>query len=265
MDKICVSQVPGGTARLLKFKTFYEPHGGDGKTQVKKLIESTLGYRINRQRPAFLQHVGTEANSATPALMACRGNTRVFVDETDEQASGKAPAHAEDAIKALTSGGRTTGRQLYGEQITFLLQFIFIHMTNIRAKVHFLSGGMRRRVRVILFISRFLANPDPNAWNEFPIDVAMDRKVESDRWKLAMLHLRLEAWTEYHQTNDFHDDSKLPQEVKEATGEFWEAMNEVGEFMMTRYERGDEEDAPPILGTPTRSSTPFLSPPVESI
>lgn len=228
-----------GNTRDQKFYVCYGP-GGDGKTQVLKLLRASLEHRVTTQRPAFLTAVDRDANSATPALMDCLNRTAVLVDETDEK-SGRRPAYAEGAIKALTSGGKVSGRALYKGQTTISIRFILIHLTNVLASVSALSGGMRRRLVCFPFGARFLASPDPDKPNEFPVDLAMDQKVETARWRLAFIYLLLDAWKRYNDCQNFHDLAKAPQPVKEATANFWDVMNDATQFLTERYDLGDPD------------------------
>lgn len=165
--------------------------GGNGKGILIDLLKHTLGEYVTSVNVTMLTGKRTDCAAANPELYQTNGVRFVHVDEPENGATLNT-----GLIKNITGGEEVKVRTLYGEPIQFKPQFSLNMLCNAKPKMPDANdGGLRRRLRIIPFTSKFVMWPNKNNPLEFKIDNSLQAKLPT--WKFAFFHMLKESYKLY--------------------------------------------------------------------
>ncbi len=171
--------------------------GSNGKGVLLQLMQAVLGDLAQKAESSFICGAVPDANAPTPALTALVGKRFVYVSEVVEGAKIN-----ETLFKQLSGQDRMTYRPLYGEARTFMPDFKLFMVCNNLPKFNGADFAMKRRIRVIPFVSTFTnteeAKESPRSEFSYAKDDTLMGRVHE--WKHAMMGILLKYYREYLKT-----------------------------------------------------------------
>lgn len=120
--------------------------GRNGKGVCYETLVHVLGDYACIQPPSLFEQTTTNANAASPALMALRGIRFAALSETEETVR-----IASATVKRLTGGDPVTARQLHQSPVTFDATWQFLLVTNDLPKLSANAKALWERVQVVEF------------------------------------------------------------------------------------------------------------------
>lgn len=219
--------------------------GGNGKTEVAKLIQSTLGDFCATVRWSELTHDDRGGDNTNKRLNFKLLQSRVALVEEMGQTSGINRVLETSAIKQLTGGGELIGADLYQSEIKGNIKFKLVSLMNEIPHIE-PDAAMKRRVQVFPFRARFDEGVNPGC-----IEMAMKHKnapdpLRENPYRISTL-LREERpgilykWIQAAQrfiVNGENLDNK-PSSVREATNTMFHEADLHG-HVVERLEFGDD-------------------------
>ncbi len=164
--------------------------GSNGKGVLLQLMQRVLGEYAQKTESSFLCGSCPDANAPTPALTALVGKRFVYVSEVVEGSKLN-----EALFKQLSGQDRLSYRPLYGEVKTFDPEFRLFMVVNHLPKFNASDYALRRRIRVIPFVSTFKDGPTDPSLFQFPKDDGIIDRL--DTWRHAMMGLLLRNYQVY--------------------------------------------------------------------
>ncbi|MBD23925.1 MAG: hypothetical protein CMG46_02825 [Candidatus Marinimicrobia bacterium] len=201
-----LSSCLSGEIREEKFY-FWTGSGGNGKSKLVDLIESSVGQYARSMDVGYLTTKKGSSASASPELESIKQARFVWMSEpekTDTIYVGK--------LKLMTGGDKMTTRGLYKETTQFKPQFKIILMCNDLPNLGGNDGGIWRRIEVVEYISKFTDDPRPSPADpyQYKADEQLSKKLEL--WNTLFVIKLLEKYRVYNK-----EGTKPPDEVKEMT------------------------------------------------
>jgi len=197
--------------------------GSNGKSMITNLMSTAMGdYTCKAPISLLTQQRGKSANAA-PELVRMKGRRFVTMQEPDEQV----PLNT-GLMKELASCEKITARDLYAgskQMIDFEIQARFHLACNDKPKVNSTDGGTWRRLVVIDFPMKFVA--EPTLPNELPVDETIIKKVVSEEWATCYMAYLVHL---YKEGNGFHKLTP-PEEVMAYTNEYKEESDVIARFL----------------------------------
>ena len=201
-----LSSCLSGEVREEKFY-FWTGSGSNGKSKLTELINETLGDYSKTMDVSFLTSKKGSSSAASPELEMIRYARFVSMAEPEKDDQiyvGK--------LKQISGGDKLTSRGLFKNTTEFKPQFKLTLMCNDLPKLAGNDGGVARRIEVVDFISKFVAEPKPHALNphQYFADLQLSDKLK--KWNnLFMIKL-----LDYYKLYD-EEGTKSPSSVTEAT------------------------------------------------
>ena len=128
--------------------------GGNGKSLLFSLLQSSLGDYAKSAPPELLTRRSEDADKASPTIAKCKGIRLVYLEEPDSKDTlmlGK--------LKAYTGNTKLQARKLHQDVFEFYPQFKIFLLCNKLPIVDSNDGGTWRRILAILFSKKFVDNP----------------------------------------------------------------------------------------------------------
>jgi len=169
--------------------------GGNGKSKLVELMRLTMGDYQTSMASTVLTRARPDAGAANPEIMVTKCRRFICMQEPDD----KEPINT-SRMKQFSGEDMIEARALYGDQERFRIMGKICMMCNALPPVNSMDQGTWRRIRVIPFESKFLADDNPelllNKPNVFPRDPQLDEKLR--KWREPMFSLLVHIYeTEY--------------------------------------------------------------------
>ena len=160
--------------------------GGNGKSKLVELMRLTMGDYQTSMASTVLTRARPDAGAANPEIMVTKCRRFICMQEPDD----KEPINT-SRMKQFSGEDMIEARALYGDQERFRIMGKICMMCNALPPVNSMDQGTWRRIRVIPFESKFLADDNPelllNKPNVFPRDPQLDEKLR--KWREPMFSL----------------------------------------------------------------------------
>jgi putative DNA primase/helicase len=172
---------------------------------------------------SLLTQQRNKSAAAAPELVRMKGRRFVTMQEPDEQV----PLNT-GLMKELASCEKITARDLYAgskAMIDFDIQARFHLACNEKPKVNSTDGGTWRRLVVIDFPMKFVA--EPREKNELPIDETIVKKVVSEDWASCFINYLIHLYKE----GNGHRKLTPPEEVMKYTNEYKDESDVIARFL----------------------------------
>ena len=197
--------------------------GSNGKSMLMNLMATAFGDYCCKAPISLLTQQRNKSAAAAPELVRMKGRRFVTMQEPDEQV----PLNT-GLMKELASCEKITARDLYAgskAMIDFDIQARFHLACNEKPKVNTTDGGTWRRLIVVDFPMKFVA--EPRAPYELPVDESIVKKAVSEEWATCFMAYLIHL---YKEGNGWR---KLvpPQEVMAYTNEYKEESDVIARFI----------------------------------
>jgi len=217
--------------------------GSNGKSMLMNLMSTAMGDYACKAPISLLTQARNKSAAAAPELVRMKGRRFVTMQEPDEQV----PLNT-GLMKELASSEKITARDLYAgskQMLDFDLQARFNLACNEKPKINTQDGGTWRRLVVINFVSKFVA--DPRLAHEKPIDESIVQKSQSKDWAEAFLAYLVHL---YKKGKGYR---KLvpPEKVMEYTSEYKEDSDVIAKFIREKI----HPQLPPLEDEPSPAPT----------
>lgn len=166
--------------------------GSNGKSTIVDLIEGTLGDYSCPLPVSLLTKARSSSGVATPELRNTKGKRFAHMQEP-ENGDQIYVGH----MKEITGGDAMTVRGLYESPINITPQFSLVLCCNDLPQIPATDGGTWRRIRPVLFESKFVDEIDPTKKYHFAKDPTVTTKVKSTEWHEAFASILIKKYGEY--------------------------------------------------------------------
>jgi P4 family phage/plasmid primase-like protien len=197
--------------------------GSNGKSMLTNLMSTAMGDYCCKAPISLLTQQRNKSAAAAPELVRMKGRRFVTMQEPDEQV----PLNT-GLMKELASCEKITARDLYANSkamIDFDIQARFHLACNEKPKVNSTDGGTWRRLVVIDFPMKFVA--EPREKNELPIDETIVKKVVSEDWASCFINYLIHLYKE----GNGHRKLTPPEEVMKYTNEYKDESDVIARFL----------------------------------
>jgi P4 family phage/plasmid primase-like protien len=197
--------------------------GSNGKSMLMNLMSTAMGDYTCKAPISLLTQGRNKSAAAAPELVRMKGRRFVTMQEPDEEV----PLNT-GLMKELASCEKITCRDLYQgskQMIDFDIQARFHLACNEKPKINATDGGTWRRLCVVGFTSKFVA--EPKLPNEKPIDESLVAKMVSTEWATCFLSYLVSV---YKEGNGWRKIVP-PTKVMEYTNEYQEESDVIARFI----------------------------------
>ena len=201
--------------------------GSNGKSKIIDLFEQSFGDYCCKFPVTLLTQKRAASNSATSELARAKGKRFAVLQEPSEDEKLNV-----GLMKELSGGDKIQARALFKDPIEFKPQFKMVLTCNHLPNVPSDDGGTWRRIRLVEFQSKFVADPDPSNENEFPIDTDLSTKFVD--WREHFMSLLIEYFKKYCISG-----IKEPEEVLQCTKEYQKNNDFYLDFIERELEKYD--------------------------
>jgi P4 family phage/plasmid primase-like protien len=226
--------------------------GSNGKSMLMNLMSTAMGDYACKAPISLLTQARAESKAAAPELVRMKGRRFVTMQEPDEQV----PLNT-GLMKELASSEKITARDLYAgskQMLEFDLQARFNLACNEKPKINTQDGGTWRRLVVINFVSKFVA--DPKLSHEKPIDESIVQKSQSKEWAEAFLSYLVFLYTKGRGFRKLVP----PEKVMEYTSEYREDSDVIAKFLREKIHAVVQAETGEVTMTLwSKVSTAFVS------
>lgn len=217
--------------------------GSNGKSMLMNLMSTAMGDYACKAPISLLTQARNKSAAAAPELVRMKGRRFVTMQEPDEQV----PLNT-GLMKELASSEKITARDLYAgskQMLDFDLQARFNLACNEKPKINTQDGGTWRRLVVVNFVSKFVA--DPRLAHEKPIDESFVQKSQSKEWAEAFLGYMVHLYIK----GKGYRKLVPPEKVMEYTSEYKEDSDVIAKFLREKI----HPQLPPAEDEPSPAPT----------
>lgn len=232
--KVLASCLFGGN----RFEEFYvfTGTGGNGKGVISELLTRAFGdYYYSVDNTLFTKPLERK-DQPIPALVEARGK-RIMMT-TEPESDNKLQV---GLLKKISGGDPIEARTLHSKHIVrYVASFKVILQTNNIPKVSSLEGGVVRRMRIIKFPFKFVAEEnivDKSIHRLGDPDVK-EKHCKSEEWRNEFILLLMNA---YGGVKDLKS-LKPPKDVKERTDEYFDDNNPIKAWLHKFYLTTDKDE-----------------------
>ena len=196
--------------------------GANGKSKLVNLMGRVLGDYKGSVPLTIITQKRTNIGTASPEIAQLQGTRYAVMQEPSKNTKLN-----EGPFKELVGDDPLQGRALFQDTVTFIPQFKLAVCTNVLFDINSNDNGTWRRIRIVDFISKFVAKPseDPNE-HEFEIDVNLDDKFE--KWVPVFTAMLVEV---FFKTGGIVNDC---EEVMASSQKYREHQDHFAGFMKER-------------------------------
>lgn len=223
--------------------------GSNGKSMVHNLASKAFGDYSCKAPISLITQGRNKSSAPAPEMVRLKGRRFVTMQEPDEGA----PLNT-GILKEIASGEPVIFRDLYAgskAMVEFTMQAKFHLACNEKPKIQTTDGGTWRRLVVINFGTKFVADPR-EPW-EMKLDETLQFKVVSVPWAQCFLHYLVHIL----ETEDMN--LVPPAKIMEYTNEYQAENDSFARFILEHLETIDttQDTAYPELVTKTELSRQF--------
>ncbi len=198
--------------------------GGNGKSQLVKFLEYTLGEYVGSCEPTVLTRKRPEAGNANPELMALQNKRFIYMQEPE---AGE-PVNT-SRMKQFSGGDKVKARPMFEDQKEFIMTGKLAFMCNGLPPIYQHDRGVWRRVHVIPFVSFFVPEGDPlynPSKNYYHIDPDMDNKMM--RWRVPFFSRLVHIYINEYVNKSL--DKDIPDIIKQQSQKYKEEFDTFAKF-----------------------------------
>jgi P4 family phage/plasmid primase-like protien len=204
-------------------------NGSNGKGILRDFINYTLGdYFDNMEIEYFAKTKNGIHMGAADPVMARKKNSRIVIT-TEPEGDIKLRCAK---LKQISGRDPMQVRNLYKTPFNFVPKFKLIIQTNEKPVIDGSDGGVVRRLRFIVFPTKFVDNPILQ--NQRQIDRTLKSKIEKIEYRLAFFEILLCHYKDFIS----HDNNKLdmPPRIKKDTQDYLDENDPIKQFLEEKVE-----------------------------
>jgi len=194
--------------------------GSNGKSMLTNLMSLSLGDYAGKVPISLLTQGRAKSAAAAPEVLHMKGRRFVTTQEPDEAV----PLNT-GLMKELASCEKMAYRGLYKDITEFEMQAQMFLSCNEKPKVGATDGGTWRRLCVVHWPSKFVANPTES--HHKPLDETIQQKVMSEEWATCFLSYLVAL---YREGNGWRK-LPAPEKVLVYTNEYQEDSDAIARFI----------------------------------
>jgi P4 family phage/plasmid primase-like protien len=211
--------------------------GGNGKSKILELMRMVLGEYQSGLAPTALTRKRPDSGAANPDIIAIKNRRFIYLQEPDD----REPLNT-SRMKQFSGEDVVEARGLFSDQEKFKISGKLFMLCNTLPPIHAMDRGTWRRIRVIPFESKFVAEGElgyedllTGKPNVFPKDVFLDEKLK--KWREAMLSLLVEIYEKVY----CKEGLKEPAIVRQASLDYKNQFDSFAKFCSDRIRKVPEE------------------------
>jgi putative DNA primase/helicase len=194
--------------------------GSNGKSMLTNLMSVSFGDYAGKVPISLLTQGRAKSAAAAPEVLHMKGRRFVTTQEPDEAV----PLNT-GLMKELASCEKMAYRGLYKDITEFEMQAQIFLSCNEKPKVGATDGGTWRRLCVVHWPSKFVANPTES--HHKPLDESIQQKVMSEEWATCFLSYLVSL---YREGNGWRK-LMAPEKVLVYTNEYQEDSDAIARFI----------------------------------
>jgi P4 family phage/plasmid primase-like protien len=209
----------------------WEGVGGNGKSKIVELMRLTFGDYQTSLQATTLTRKRPDSGAANPDIIAIKNKRFIYLQEPDD----KEPLNT-SRMKQFSGEDMVEARGLFKDQEKFKVSGKLNMMCNSKPIIRTMDRGTWRRIRVIPFVSKFVAEDDPEyiakKKNVFLRDNDLDKKLVE--WREPFLSLLVHIYETQYLVNGLEP---TPAIVKKASEEYKESNDSYAKFESERVRK----------------------------
>jgi len=202
--------------------------GGNGKSKLVDLMRYTFGDYCSSLQATALTRKRPDSGSANPDIIAIKNKRFIYLQEPDD----KEPLNT-SRMKQFSGEDVVEARGLFEDQQRFRITGKLFMMCNRLPPITAMDRGTWRRIRVLLFGSKFVDSSDPELKaakkNVFLRDNDTDAKLRL--WREAWLGLLVHVYESQYLVNGLEP---VPEIVMGESNKYKESFDQYGKFKAER-------------------------------
>lgn len=199
--------------------------GSNGKSKTIELFEASFGDYCCKLPTSLLTQKRAAAGAASGELARTKSRRFCVLQEP-----GESERLNVGIMKELSGGDEIMCRALYCDPIQFKPQFNMVMTCNTLPEVPDNDGGTWRRIKVVEFGSKFVA--EPKAKNEFEMDPELNAKFK--RWKRPFMIMLIKQYVQ-----DKGQKVIEPAQVSAITQRYREEQDHLAAFVKETFQRAE--------------------------
>lgn len=200
----------------------------NGKSTICELITEMFGPLGCRFPTNILTSSREQSSQSNSAMMILKDKRFGYCSEPEKNKQVNVAC-----VKEIT-GDVISARELYGSQESFKVIATLFICQNTMSKLDGIDEGIRRRIRMIPFNTRFV-DGEPKASNERK----GNPNINKDKLKIELMSLLIKR---YLRLKDNNFDFEIPEMVKLLSNECINDSDEIKHCLEDVYEKGDEDN-----------------------
>ena len=202
--------------------------GGNGKSKVVDLMRYTFGDYCSSLSATALTRKRPDSGAANPDIIGIKNKRFIYLQEPDD----REPLNT-SRMKQFSGEDVVEARGLFEDQQRFRITGKLFMMCNRLPPIHAMDRGTWRRIRVILFGSKFVEDSDPELKagraGVYARDNDLDAKLR--QWREVWLGLLVHVYeTEYL----VRGLAPIPAVVTDESNKYKESFDQYGKFKAER-------------------------------
>ena len=216
-----------GTNKEQQYYT-WEGVGGNGKSKIVELMRLTFGDYQTSLQATTLTRKRPESGAANPDIMAIKNRRFIYLQEPDD----KEPLNT-SRMKQFSGEDMIEARGLFKDQEKFKVTGKLNMMCNSKPIIRTMDRGTWRRIRVIPFVSKFVAEDDPEYIAKRPNVFLRDNELDAKllKWREPFLSLLVHIYETQYLVSGLEP---TPAIVKKASEEYKESSDSYAKFQNER-------------------------------
>ena len=202
--------------------------GGNGKSKLVDLMRYTFGDYCSSLSATALTRKRPDSGAANPDIIGIKNKRFIYLQEPDE----REPLNT-SRMKQFSGEDVVEARGLFEDQQRFRITGKLFMMCNRLPPIHAMDRGTWRRIRVLLFGSKFVDGSDPELKAGRPGVYARDNDLDAKlrQWREAWLGLLVHVYeTEYLVAGL----EPVPSFVTDESNKYKESFDQYGKFKAER-------------------------------
>lgn len=202
--------------------------GGNGKSKLVDLMRYTFGDYCSSLSATALTRKRPDSGAANPDIIGIKNKRFIYLQEPDE----REPLNT-SRMKQFSGEDVVEARGLFEDQQRFRITGKLFMMCNRLPPIHAMDRGTWRRIRVLLFGSKFVDSSDPELKAGRPGVYARDNDLDAKlrQWREAWLGLLVHIYETQYLVSGLEP---VPAFVTEESNKYKESFDQYGKFKAER-------------------------------
>jgi P4 family phage/plasmid primase-like protien len=202
--------------------------GGNGKSKVVDLMRYTFGDYCSSLSATALTRKRPDSGAANPDIIGIKNKRFIYLQEPDD----REPLNT-SRMKQFSGEDVVEARGLFEDQQRFRITGKLFMMCNRLPPIHAMDRGTWRRIRVLLFGSKFVDGSDPELKAERPGVYARDNDLDAKlrQWREVWLGLLVHVYETQYLVSGLEP---VPAFVTDESNKYKESFDQYGKFKAER-------------------------------